>query len=114
MSVAPYCWAASFSVGGHQPGAALPLWTLGNVWMHFCCHSLRRGSAGIWWVEARDVLGTLCWGRTQSGDGPIENCTLYEFPAAATPKDHTQGLKTIELILSVWRPEWRSWCGQGP
>ena len=26
------------------------------------------------------------------GDGPIENCTFYEFPAAATPKDHTQRL----------------------
>lgn len=44
------------------------------------------------WVGARDVLGTLCGGRTQWGDGPIENCTLYEFPAAATPKDHTQRL----------------------
>lgn len=65
-------------------------------------------------MEARDVLGTFCGGSTQWGEGPIENCTLYEFPAAATPKDHTQGLKTIEMILSVWRPEWRSRCGQGP
>ena len=44
--------------------AASPQRTFGNVWGHFCCHSLGWGVVGILRVEARDAAQYLAMQRT--------------------------------------------------
>lgn len=49
------------------PRGALPLWTLGNICMHFCCHNLRKGRSWHLVGGGQGCSWHLLWGKHPVG-----------------------------------------------